>query len=85
MIKTLTSPSSTHSLVTISNADADHIVANLKELKIEVSGLQESSTYELVIPKGVVIGPTKVEASEIRLSFSTKEAVQLNITSSLGY
>ncbi len=79
----ITSPSSTHSLVTISNADADHIVANLKELKIEVSGLQESSTYELVIPKGVVIGPTKVEASEIRLSFSTKEAVQLNITSSL--
>ncbi len=79
----ISSPSSTHSFVSIGNARVDHIVANLKELKIEVSGLQESSTYELVIPKGVVIGPTKVEASEIRLSFSTKEAVQLNITSSL--
>lgn len=79
----ITSPSSTHSLVAIGNASADHVVANLKELKIEVSGLQESNTYELVIPKGVVIGPTKVEAAEIRLSFTTKEAVQLNITTTL--
>ncbi len=79
----VTSPSSTHSSVTLNNSSVNSINANLKEVKIEVSGLVESTTYDLVIPKGTILGPTKVEAQEIRISFTTKEAVILNITSSV--
>ena len=80
----VTSPSSTHSQVTMANATITKVIANLKEVTIEASGLVESNTYELVIPKGVILGPTKVEAEEIRISFKTKEPVVLNITTTLA-
>ena len=79
----VTSPSSTHDLVSLGSATVTNISANLKEVKIEATGLEEDNTYELIIPQGVILGPTKVEAPEIRISFSTKEAVLLNITTSL--
>ncbi len=79
----ITSPSSTHSQISLGSASINSVVANLKELKVEASGLAEDNAYELIIPKGVILGPTQVEASEIQISFTTKEAVLLNITTSL--
>ena len=80
----VTSPSSTHSMVTIGSATISKITANLKEVKIEVTGLAEENSYELIVPKGVILGSTKVEAAEIRVSFTTKGPFVLNITTTLA-
>lgn len=66
------SPSAGHSRISIDNdAKVGNVSANLKELKINLSELKKSTSYTLVIPKGVVLGPTQVEAEEIRVAFST--------------
>jgi mannan endo-1,4-beta-mannosidase len=53
------------------NAVITSVEANLKNVTIQATGLQKSTAYTLVVPKGVVTGPTNVEAPEVRLTFST--------------
>lgn len=68
----ITSPSSTHSQVSINNgATIDKISAYMKNLTIEVSGLEKETTYELKVPKGVVLGPTQLAADAANLTFTT--------------
>lgn len=72
----VTSPSANHSLVTVEGAEVTDISADLETVVVSVSGLQEDKDYCLVIPEGVILGPTKVSAKEIRLNFSTVESIQ---------
>ena len=80
----VTSPSSGHSLVTLGNATINSVSANLKEVIIKVTGLEQGLTYKLVVPVGVVLGPTKVEAPEVSIQFSTIAASSVDITASLS-
>jgi mannan endo-1,4-beta-mannosidase len=67
-------PTAGHSRISINNgAKIKSVSANLKELKINISELKKSTSYTLVVPKGVVAGPTKVEVEEIKITFSTVE------------
>lgn len=67
----VTSPSAGHSSVTLEGAEVTSIKANLKEVTILISGLVLDCDYSLIIPKGVILGPTKVPAEEIVINFST--------------
>ncbi|WP_159519196.1 glycosyl hydrolase [Sunxiuqinia indica] len=80
----VTSPSSTHSLVTLSDATVTSVVASLTKVTIKATGLEKGNTYQLVVPKGVVLGPTKVAATQVIISFSIQEEVQTAITTSLA-
>ena len=77
----VTCPSSGHSLVTLGDATISSISANLKVVTIEAGGLAQGTTYELVVPADVVLGPTKVGAPEVSISFSTLTTtpVEMNI------
>lgn len=80
----VTSPSSGHSLVTLGNATINSVSANLKEVTIKAAGLEQGLTYKLVVPLGVVLGPTKVEAPEVSIQFSTIAEPSANITTTLS-
>jgi mannan endo-1,4-beta-mannosidase len=67
----VTCPSSGHGLVILGDATISSISANLKTVTIEASGLEQETSYELVIPADVVLGPTKVGAPAVSISFST--------------
>lgn len=69
----VTSPSAGHSKITISNATVTNVSANLLNVTIKISGLEKGSQYTLTIPKGVILGPAKVEVDDINISFSTIE------------
>lgn len=71
----VTSPSFTHSLVTVGNATVILVSAALKNVTIKLSSLQKGKTYELIVPKGVVLGPTKLEAPLVKISFSIMDEV----------
>lgn len=67
----VTVPSAGHSGVTISGGRVEKVSANLKKVTIRLSGLEKGGNYMLVVSKGVVLGPTKIEASQVTISFST--------------
>ena len=75
----VTSPSATHSQVTISGDGAvvESLSAAYKNVTVKVTGLLKGCTYELTVPKGVVLGPTKLEAATVRVSFKTVEEKQV--------
>ena len=64
-------PSSGHSQVVVAGATVDKVSANLKNVTICLSGLEKGTNYNLVIPEGVVLGPTGVRAPQLTISFST--------------
>ena len=80
----VTSPSSGHSLVTLGDATVSGVSASLTKVKIKATGLEEGMDYELIVPAGVVLGPTKIEAPEITIHFSTVAVINVNITTSLA-
>jgi len=80
----VTSPSSGHSLVTLGGATISSVSASLTEVTIEATGLEQGMTYELVVPAGVVLGPTKVEAPQVSIQFSTVEVSSTDITANLS-
>ncbi len=67
----VTISSAGHSEVTISGATVENVSANLKKVTVCLSGLESGGNYMLKVPKGVVLGPTKVEAPQVTISFST--------------
>ncbi len=79
----VTSPSSGHGSVTLGDATIGSVSASLKEVTIEATGLEQGMTYELVVPAGVILGPTKVGAPGVKISFSTIAAPSQDITTSL--
>lgn len=69
----VTAPSAGHSRVTVSGATVEKVSANLKNVTIQLTGLEKGKNYSLVVAKGVVLGPTQVEAPEVTVSFSTEK------------
>jgi mannan endo-1,4-beta-mannosidase len=68
----------------LGGATVTDVSASLTGVTIEATGLEEGTDYELTIPAGVVLGPTKVGNSEIRINFSTEAAVPIDITTTLS-
>jgi mannan endo-1,4-beta-mannosidase len=80
--KNITVPSAGHSLISITNnATVKSIAASSTKATILVSGLEKEKTYTLSIPKGVILGPAKVEAPAVTISFTT--IAEQHIASSL--
>lgn len=67
----VTTPSVGHGGVTISGATVGKVSANLKNVSIRLSGLEKAKKYQLIVSKGVVLGPTKIKAPQVIVSFST--------------
>lgn len=67
----VTVPSAGHGGVTVSGATVENVSAYLKKVTIRLSGLERGVNYKLIVSKGVVLGPTKVEAPQVTISFST--------------
>ncbi|MEG1187222.1 MAG: glycosyl hydrolase [Bacteroidales bacterium] len=66
-------PAAYHSLVSIKEGGmVEKITSDLKNATITLNGLEKGRQYELIIPKGVIFGPTKVSVEEIRISFKTQ-------------
>lgn len=63
------------SKILLDNATIVSVSAYLKELTIQVSGLQLGEAYTLQIPKGVILGPSNVEADEVVIRFATRGKV----------
>lgn len=78
--KNVTSPSAGHSKITIPNATVASVSANLTKVAIKLTGLLKATHYTLTIPKGVILGPAKVEADEIVINFSTTEQQTISKT-----
>ena len=81
----ITAPSASHNLITIDKgATVASVSAYMKDLTIKISGLEKETTYTLKVGKGVVLGPTKLEAKEVALSFTTvNKPEEPNITNKL--
>lgn len=60
------------SKISLDDATVVSASAYLKDLTIQASGLQPGVTYTLQIPKGVMLGPSNVEADEVVIHFTTK-------------
>lgn len=65
--------SDAHSKMTINGATVSEVSVSLTKVNIQVSGLEHGKSYELVVPQGVVLGPTGVEVPRTAISFSTVE------------
>ena len=57
--------------VTVSGATVESVSAKLKNVTVRLSGLERGENYKLIVSKGVVLGPTNVEAPQVTISFST--------------
>lgn len=68
----MTISSANKSKISLDNASIVSASAYLKDLTIQVSELQPGVTYTLQIPKGVMLGPSNVEADEVIIHFNTK-------------
>ncbi len=79
----VTSPSAGHSSITMGNATVSSVSTSLTRVTITATGLEAGNTYELVIPAGVIQGPTKVGAPAISIHFSTVPPVSIEITTTL--
>lgn len=80
----VTAPSAGHGGVTVSGATVEKISANLKNVTVRLSGLEKGRNYTLSVSKGVVLGPTKMEAPQVTISFSTVNVPEVKpVTSEL--
>ena len=73
-------PTAMHSQVSINDsASVESISVNQKMLAVKITDLQPGKTYNLVFPKGTVLGlgQNQDPVAEIRYTFSTKEHVVL--------
>lgn len=71
----VTAPTSGHTRITLPGATVEKLEANLTQVTLKITGLEKGLDYLLTIPQGVILGPTKVAASEIRMGFSTENPV----------
>lgn len=74
----VTAPTTGHDKITLSGATITSVLAYLTKVTIEVTGLEKGKTYTLRIPEGVILGPSKVEAPEISISFTTSSPQQIS-------
>jgi len=65
----ITCPSSSHSSITINDASINRVFASMKEVLINVSGLEESKNYNLVIPEDFIFGLPRLEKKKPKSAF----------------
>lgn len=63
-------PTAGHTSITMGNAVITSVSAKLTEVTITASGLQKGETYQLIVPAGVVQGPTYIGVPETTISFA---------------
>lgn len=75
------SPTPGHSMITLSEgATITSISASLSKVTIKATGIEKGKTYQLIVPEGAIIGPTKVGALEAKVSFATVEDKSIQST-----
>lgn len=63
-------PAAGHELITLGDATISSVSFKLTQLTINATGLEKGKTYQLVVPEGVVQGPTYIGAPEVSISFT---------------
>ena len=58
--------------ITLEGATITDVSFKLSQITIKATGLEKGKTYKLVVPAGVVLGPTYTDAPETSISFTTK-------------
>ncbi len=79
----VTAASSVVGSVDISGATVEKVSAYLKNVSITVSGLEEGQNYKLVVPEGVILGPTQVSAKECSVSFTIEDGLDVVLAENL--
>ncbi|MDR2556855.1 MAG: Ig-like domain-containing protein [Bacteroidales bacterium] len=68
-------PSAGHSSITVtSGGTVGSVAASGHNVTLVLSGLHKSTTYTLTIPAGVVVGPAKVPAPQVAITFRTVDS-----------
>ncbi|NDV94818.1 hypothetical protein D0T84_07775 [Dysgonomonas sp. 521] len=65
-------PSAGHEKITLGDATITSVAFKLTQVTINATGLKKGQTYQLVVPEGVVQGPTYIGAPEVSISFTVK-------------
>jgi mannan endo-1,4-beta-mannosidase len=69
-------PSAGHSSITVSSGAAvGNVAVSGHNVTIALSGLNKSTDYMLVVPDGVVVGPAKVPAPQVSITFRTIDSL----------
>jgi mannan endo-1,4-beta-mannosidase len=77
----VTCPSVGHTQISLSpGATIANVEANLKNVTILATGLENERTYQLTIPAGVILNPSKIGNEEIRISFDTEREIGSDIS-----
>jgi mannan endo-1,4-beta-mannosidase len=58
--------------ITLEGTTITDISFKLSQVTIKATGLEKGKTYKLIVPAGVVLGPTYIEAPETSVSFTVK-------------
>lgn len=66
-------PSAGLEKITLGGATITSVSAKLSQVTINATGLQKGQTYQLIVPEGVIVGPTYVGALEASISFTVKD------------
>lgn len=77
--KTVFCPSAGHSKISINDAGISDVSVQSKVVTVNIAGLQEEKTYTLIIPAGVILGPNQAEVNEVRVTFTTAAALEIEI------
>ncbi|NDV77399.1 glycosyl hydrolase [Dysgonomonas sp. 511] len=73
-------PTAGHSRITLGDATITSVAAKLSNVTIKATGLQKGEIYNLVVPEGVVQGPTYVSAQPVSISFTAKDDPKITAT-----
>lgn len=70
----ITVTSDARSKIVIEGATVSEVSVNITKVYVQITGLANDKSYELVVPQGVIVGLTGVEAVRTAISFSTAAA-----------
>lgn len=63
-------PTAGHEKITLGDATITGVTFKLTQVTINATGLEKGKTYQLIVPEGVVQGPTYISAPEVTVSFT---------------
>jgi mannan endo-1,4-beta-mannosidase len=63
-------PKAGHNKITLNGDSVPSVSFKLNQVTINVTNLEKGKTYELIVPEGVVQGPTYIGAPQVTLSFT---------------
>lgn len=70
----ITVTSDARSKIAIEGAAISEVSVSMTKVSVQITGLMNGKSYELVVPQGTVLGLTGVEAARTTLSFNTAAA-----------